>query len=130
MKVDQGSPFQKLVAGKVGGKEKREGGESEKPQIAERSIHHAVQSNVDAASTITRVASIKQSEEGHKEDKKVSSKREREEVERNVQASSETKVEDVNNLADLLASRIRKEPEKAIKAQANQETDKVQELLQ
>ena len=128
MKVDQGSSFQKLVAGKVGN-EKKEGGEAQKPR-AESSIHHAVQSNVDAASTISRVANIKHREDGNKEEKKVSQKRDREEIERSVKASSETKVEDVANLADLLASRIRKDPDKAIGAQANQETDTVQQLLE
>ncbi len=127
MKVDQGSSFQKLVAAKVGNEKKE--AQAQKPG-AESSIHRAVQSNVDAASTISRVVNIKQNEEGRKEDKKVSERRDREEVERTVKASSETKAEDVDNLADLLASRIRKDPEKAIGAQANQETDKVQQLLQ
>jgi hypothetical protein len=128
MKVDQGSSFQKLLAGKVGTKEKELPKASEKQaSVPQNSIQKAVETNADAASAISRVALATKSDT--KENKEISAKN-REEIESTVRAASESTVEDVSNLADQLASQIRSNPEEALRAQANQDTEKVHQLLQ
>ena len=132
MKVDNGSAFQKLIAGKIdNGKkgEKPKSSETQSPQ-PQNPVGRAAESNVEAAATISRVATIAARSDSSTEEGKEIKRKGREEVERSQEAASKNRVEDVTALADKLASRIKDSPDEAFEAQANQVTQKVHQLLQ
>jgi hypothetical protein len=111
MKIEQGSSFQKLIAGKV------ETPRREPPPVPEKKVEEAASNNEEAASTISRVAADSQSSQ-------------RAEVERSVQEASRARPEEVDSLAEEVATKIRDNPEQAVAAQANQANRTVQRLLQ
>ena len=135
MKVDKGSSFHKLAAGKVETNQNVKG-DGEKPAKPVTSVHQsairqAVEKNVDAASTISRVASASRRSDRTSEEGKAIARRNREDVERAQRDAADVKPEDVSNFADLLASRIKDNRGQALDAQANkQNIDKVHQLLQ
>jgi len=122
MKIDSNSSFQKLAAGKVPQERKDADPLKEDTKVPEQQIEKAVRVNVDAASAISRVATTESGGQVASTD--------RAEVEESVRTASETKPEDVSNLADLLASRIRKAPEQALQAHKDPNVEKIHQLLQ
>ena len=123
MKVEQGSSFKKLIAGTIDSARVDSGASTNSPTVPEKSIQDATQKNVEAASSISQVAT-----EGV--EAKRASEADRAEVESTVQEASRVKVEDVTNAADDIANRIRDNPDRAFTAQANQVNATVQRLLQ
>ena len=134
MKVDQGSSFQKLLAGKVEtnqkkGEEKAKSADTQASGPA-ASIRRVIESNSDAVLNISKVATLAKKEDSSSEDSKQIKAKSRDDVEQTNRAASDSKPEDVSNLADLLASRIRTNPEQALGAHGNPDVEKVFQLLQ